>query len=191
MKMRKKWALGLLALCLSLCACGADNAAPPEPDEPPAQTAAAAEPLEFQSGSGSFSVRIPDVEGGWTQSDGGNDEHLVLDNADRSFSILVQGLPKDSEQFQSLDGLIEFYRDQALSSFGEPTAETVAVGPGLTAKAESYAVKQDGLTAKALVVFLEGENGYYVYTITGLEEPYDANIGAQREAVANFSEYAE
>ncbi len=190
-------ALVAATLCVSLSACGgaggdaggdAQSGAGTSAAAGGTQTAAAPELLNFWSESGSYSVRIPDIEGGWVQSDGGNEEHLVLDNSDQTFSILVQGLPKDSEQFSSLDTLMEFYREQTLSSFGAPTSEEVAVDPSLTAKAESYSVTQEGVTAKALVIFLEGANSYYVYTITGLEEQYDANIDAQRAAVVNFVE---
>lgn len=112
MNARNKLLLGLLsaAVSLSLAACGPRESAPPAAEEEPMQSTAAPELLNFWCESANFAVRIPDIEGGWTQSDGGNPDHLVLDNSDQSFSILVQGLPKNSEQFSSLDSLMDFYR---------------------------------------------------------------------------------
>ena len=193
MKMGKKLLLGLLAaaFCLSLAACGEPDSTPSEDTAgEPEQSTPAPELQEFTSDSGSFSIRVPEIEGGWTQTPGGNEEHLVLDNQDQSLSVLVQGLPKGSEQFADLDSLVTFYRAQTLSGFGEPTAENVAVASGLTAQAESYTATRGDVTAKALVVFIEGANEYYVYTITGIADVYDAEIDGLRDAVASFAENA-
>lgn len=189
------------ALCLSLAACGGDKPgqdaqsdAAADGQTPDAASGTAdggsAELENYQDESGSFSLSIPAVEGGWVQSDGGNEASVVLDNSDQSFTVMVQGLPKGQGQFDSLDNVIAFYHDQALAGFGEPTAEEVNTPDGMPSQAESYTAEQNGITAKALVVFLEGQNGYYVYTITGLAEQYDANISAQRDAVWNFAEIA-
>ncbi len=204
MERAKKLLLAMLAavLCLSLAACGGDkpDAADTQADagaDVPEQSAgsgadapAPAELESYQDESGSFSISIPSVEGGWVQGDSGNEAGILLDNSDQSFTVMVQGLPKGQGEFDSLDSVVSFYREQALAGFGEPTAEEIAAPESMTAQAESYTAEQYGTKAKALVAFLEGENGYYVYTITGLAEQYDANIGPQRDAVQNFVENA-
>ena len=178
-------------LCLSLAACGTtDDTSAPEGDTgEAAPTSASVETKEFTSPSGSFTVKIPEVEGGWTETNGSNEEHLVLDNADQSLSILVQGLPKAdaASQYPDLDSLVEYYQANVTASYGEPTEETVTVPDALNVKAESYTATQGGTTAKALVAYIEMEEGYYIYTITGLEEVYDANIEAQQAAISQFT----
>lgn len=203
MERAKKLLLAMLAaaLCLSLAACGGDKPdadtqadagadVPAQPADSGADAPAPAELESYQDESGSFSISIPSVEGGWVQGDSGNEASVLLDNSDQSFTVMVQGLPKGQGEFDSLDSVVSFYREQALAGFGEPTAEEIAVPESMTAQAESYTAEQYGTKAKALVVFLEGNNGYYVYTITGLAEQYDANIGPQRDAVRNLVENA-
>lgn len=203
MERAKKLLLAMLAaaLCLSLAACGGDKPeadtqadagadVPAQPADSGADAPAPAELESYQDESGSFSISIPSVEGGWVQGDSGNEAGILLDNSDQSFTVMVQGLPKKQGQFDSLDSVVSFYREQALAGFGKPTAEEIAVPESMAAQAESYTAEQYGTKAKALVVFLEGDNGYYVYTITGLAEQYDANIGPQRDAVRNFVENA-
>ena len=187
-------------LCLSLTACGSnpkdsDDKQPTDGKDvttstQPSQDKKTVETASYTSPSGSFTVTIPTVEGGWTKSDGGNEEHLVLDNSDQSLSILIQALPKEQAQTQypDLASLVEFYEQSTLSSLGDPTGEEITVPKAADVQAESFTATQNGTTAKAFVAFIEMEKGYYVYTITGTEKPYDANIQAQKDAISSLVE---
>lgn len=179
-------------LTLSLTACGGT---PADSGNGAADTPQAAVKLTpYDAPGGTFSVSMPEIEGGWTTTDGGNDYHLVLDNSDQSFTVLIQGLPMEQAQssITDLDGLITVYRQTTLAGFGEPTAAEVTVGdPAIEGvKADTYTVEQGGHTAKALVCYFQTENAYYVCILTGTGEAYDQNIDAVQAALTTFTEKA-
>ena len=187
MKHLHRIAAGLAALLVvSLSACGghtADNAAALTPYDAP---------------SGRFTLSVPEIEGGWTVTDGGNDEHLVLDNSDQSFTVLVQALPLDQSLalFSNLDELAAYHQQTTLSTFGDAAEAEVAIGGGPDApaienvKSASYTVELSGVTAKAQVSYFQTDSAYYILTITGLADVYDANIGKMQSALASFHENA-
>ncbi len=191
----KKRTLSLLMSCCLLFALAACGGTPtegdgkgedPKPEEQPVQL------TEYTAPSGTFAVSLPEIEGGWTESDGGNDYHLVVDNSDRSFTLMLQALPLEQAQvmYSDLDALIDYYRQSILKDFGEPTATEVTIGDPAIAgvKADAYTAEKDGAKAKALVSFFQTEKAYYICIFTGTEKEYDANIDAAQSALTTFVE---
>lgn len=173
-------------LALSLAACGG------EPSQSDASAPDVAALSTYDAPSGTFSVDMPEIDGGWTTTDGGNEYHLVLDNSDRSFSVMIQALPMEQAKntLEDLDSLIDLYRQTTLGKFGDPTATEVTVGdPAIEGvKSDAYEVEQNGQKAKALVSYFRTDNAYYVCIMTGTAEAYDANIDAVQSALTTFTE---
>ena len=99
---KKKFPATLLAACGGTLT----ESSNPSQNEQPVQLE------EFTAPSGTFAVSLPEIDGGWTVSDGGNEYHLVLDNSDQSFSVMIQALPMEqaAATFSSLDEIIAFYQ---------------------------------------------------------------------------------
>ena len=94
-------------------------------------TEAEAENSEIQTyepQSQSYSISISEIKGGWTvYPNPGNEEQLVLDNEDMSFSILMQSFPKQSDAYQDFASFESFYRDTTSASMGEGKVENIAI----------------------------------------------------------------
>lgn len=199
MKFWRQLTAGAVAcmLAMTLAACGKGTAASAgagggtNASSVAASVSAPAQMNEYVSKSGVFSITVPNPQGGeWTVTDGGNDDHVVLDNKDRSLTILVQRLPRPEADamYDSLEQMAQSYRKNNLSNLGDPTPETVDVPAAQGVLAESYSVAMQGVSAKALATYFQTDRGYYIYAITGLDEQYDADIAALRAAISNFRE---
>ena len=190
--MKKKFLATLLAGCLALmlAACGGTPAegSNASQNEQPVQLE------EFTAPSGTFAVSLPEIDGGWTVSDGGNEYHLVLDNSDQSFSVMIQALPMEqaADTFSSLDEIIAFYQQSTLSEYGEPTSSEVVIGdPAIVGVvSDYYEVTQNNMTADLLISYFQTENAYYVCILTGTKAAYDANVDAVKNALTSFTEKA-
>lgn len=179
------------AMCFSLAACAGDSGNANTGSSASQSSSKSAEKLmEFSSPNNAYSINIPDVKGGWTQTKGTNDYLLVLDNPDQSFSILIQAYPKENAvaRWGSVEKFADEYRKTNMSKLGEPTEDEVDIPIAENIIAESYSVKQSGISAKAVVAYFETENYYYNYAITGLEKEYDKNIDAQKKAMSSLTE---
>lgn len=189
---KKKFPATLLAGCLALmlAACGGTltESSNPSQNEQPVQLE------EFTAPSGTFAVSLPEIDGGWTVSDGGNEYHLVLDNSDQSFSVMIQALPMEqaAATFSSLDEIIAFYQQSTLSEYGEPTSSEVVIGdPAIEGVvSDFYEVTQNNMTADLLISYFQTENAYYVCILTGTKAAYDANVDAVQNALTSFTEKA-
>lgn len=128
-------------------------------------------------------------------SDGGNEYHLVLDNSDQSFSVMIQALPMEqaAATFSSLDEIIAFYQQSTLSEYGEPTSSEVVIGdPAIEGVvSDFYEVTQNNMTADLLISYFQTENAYYVCILTGTKAAYDANVDAVKNALTSFTEKAQ
>ena len=190
--MKKKFLATRLASCLALmlAACGGTPAegSNASQNEQPVQLE------EFTAPSGTFAVSLPEIDGGWTVSDGGNEYHLVLDNSDQSFSVMIQALPMEqaAATFSSLDEIIAFYQQSTLSEYGEPTSSEVVIGdPAIEGVvSDFYEVTQNNMTADLLISYFQTENAYYVCILTGTKAAYDANVDAVKNALTSFTEKA-
>lgn len=187
MKDTRKWFLFVLLamFCLNLVACSEKKTNDTYNND--IDNLTEVELQEFTSGSGLFSINIPKIEGEWTVVDTDDENFLVIDNSDKSFEVAVQGMPKE-DLLTDFDGLIEFYHQSKLNEFVKTTEENIDIPDALSAKAESYYVTRNNIVTKLLVVFIEKENGYYIYGINGIEDIYDANIDIQRAAINNLTE---
>ena len=122
----------------------------------------------------------------------------VLDNSDQSFTVMVQALPLDQSLafFSNLDELAPYHPQTTLSTFGDAAEAEVAIGGGPDApeienvKSASYTVELSGVTARAQVSYFQTDGAYYILTITGLADVYDANIGKMQSALSSFHENA-
>ena len=190
--MKKKFLATLLAGCLALmlAACGGTPAegSNASQNEQPVQLE------EFTAPSGTFAVSLPEIDGGWTVSDGGNEYHLVLDNSDQSFSVMIHALPMEqaAATFSSLDEIIAFYQQSTLSEYGEPTSSEVVIDdPAIEGVvSDFYEVTQNNMTADLLISYFQTENAYYVCILTGTKAAYDANVDAVKNALTSFTEKA-
>lgn len=190
--MKKKFLATLLAGCLALmlAACGGTPAegSNASQNEQPVQLE------EFTAPSGTFAVSLPEIDGGWTVSDGGNEYHLVLDNSDQSFSVMIQALPMEqaAATFSSLDEIIALYQQSTLSEYGEPTSSEVVIDdPAIEGVvSDFYEVTQNNMTADLLISYFQTENAYYVCILTGTKAAYDANVDAVQNALTSFTEKA-
>lgn len=189
---KKKFLATLLAGCLALmlAACGGT----PTESSNPSQNEQPVQLEEFTAPSGTFAVSLPEIDGGWTMSDGGNEYHLVLDNSDQSFSVMIQALPMEqaAATFSSLDEIIAFYQQSTLSEYGEPTSSEVVIGdPAIEGVvSDFYEVTQNNMTADLLISYFQTENAYYVCILTGTKAAYDANVDAVKNALTSFTEKA-
>ena len=189
---KKKFLATLLAGCLALmlAACGGT----PTESSNPSQNEQPVQLEEFTAPSGTFAVSLPEIDGGWTVSDGGNEYHLVLDNSDQSFSVMIQALPMEqaAATFSSLDEIIAFYQQSTLSEYGEPTSSEVVIGdPAIEGVvSDFYEVTQNNMTADLLISYFQTENAYYVCILTGTKAAYDANVDAVKNALTSFTEKA-
>lgn len=165
-----------------------------EDDQAPVSEDAVAETRELQEhmpASGSYTISIPEIEGGWTvYPDTGNDEQLVLDNEDMSFSILMQSFPKVSDAYQDFTSFEEFYRNATSSSMGEGTVENIDISNAAIINYSSmlYTVDSQGYTFYGQVTVFETENAYYSCTITGLDRLYTKYIGEYEGLYNTFEE---
>lgn len=146
---------------------------------------------EYAPASGSYTISILEIEGGWTvYPDTGNDEQLVLDNEDMSFSILMQSFPKESGAYQDFASFETFYRNATASSMGEGTVEDVDINNEAIINHSSmlYAVDSQGYTFYGQITVFETENAYYSCTITGLDQIYNENIEEYESLYNSFVE---
>lgn len=146
---------------------------------------------EYAPASGSYTISICEIDGGWTvYPDAGNEEQLVLDNEDMSFSILMQSFPKESDAYQDFVSFEEFYRQATASSMGEGTVENIDINNAVILNYSSmlYAVDSQGYTFYGQITVFETENAYYSCTITGLDEIYNDNIAVYEELYNTFAE---
>ncbi len=146
---------------------------------------------EYAPASGSYAISIPEIEGGWTvYPDTGNEEQLVLDNEDMSFSILMQSFPKVSDAYQDFASFETFYRKATSSSMGEGAVENIVINNEAIINYSSmlYAVDSQGYTFYGQITVFETENSYYSCTITGLDQIYDEHIGEYESLYNSFEE---
>ena len=146
---------------------------------------------EYAPSSGSYTISIHEIDGGWTvYPDTGNEEQLVLDNEDMSFSILMQSFPKESDAYQDFVSFEEFYRQATASSMGEGTVENIDINNAVILNYSSmlYAVDSQGYTFYGQITVFETENAYYSCTITGLDQIYNDNIAVYEDLYNTFAE---
>ncbi len=145
----------------------------------------------FTSKNERYSITIPDIKGGWTVAETNNDDHLVIDNPDRSFTILVQAYPLSTAIYTcpDFDSFVTYYQEMVLGSLGDPTPEELSLDWAVNAKAEFYSVTYNNVVSKNYIAYIETENAYYTYVLTGLSEQYDENIDAQIEAISTLEEH--
>ena len=146
---------------------------------------------EYSPASGSYAISIYEIDGGWTvYPDTGNDEQLVLDNEDMSFSILMQSFPKVSDAYQDFASFEEFYRNATSSSMGEGTVENIDISNAAIINYSSmlYTVDSQGYTFYCQITVFETGNAYYSCTITGLDRIYTKYIDEYEELYNTFVE---
>lgn len=146
---------------------------------------------EYSPASGSYAISIGEIDGGWTvYPDTGNEEQLVLDNEDMSFSILMQSFPKESEAYQDFASFETFYRNATSSSMGEGTVENIDINNAAIINYSSmlYAVDSQGYTFYGQITVFETENAYYSCTITGLDQIYTKYIDEYEDLYNSFEE---
>lgn len=146
---------------------------------------------EYSPASGSYAISIYEIDGGWTvYPEAGNDEQLVLDNEDMSFSILMQSFPKVSDAYQDFASFEEFYRNATSSSMGEGTVENIDISNASIINYSSmlYTVDSQGYTFYGQITVFETENAYYSCTITGLDRIYTKHIDEYEELYNTFVE---
>lgn len=146
---------------------------------------------EYSPASGSYAISIGEIDGGWTvYPDTGNEEQLVLDNEDMSFSILMQSFPKESEAYQDFASFETFYRNATSSSMGEGTVENIDINNAAIINDSSmlYAVDSQGYTFYGQITVFETENAYYSCTITGLDQIYTKYIDEYEDLYNSFEE---
>lgn len=146
---------------------------------------------EYAPASGSYTISIYEIDGGWTvYPDTGNEEQLVLDNEDMSFSILMQSFPKVSDAYQDFASFEEFYRQATASSMGEGTVENIDINNAAIRNYSSmlYTVDSQGYTFYGQITVFETENAYYSCTITGLDQIYKDNIAVYEDLYNTFVE---
>ncbi|MBQ3037331.1 MAG: hypothetical protein IJD31_10450 [Lachnospiraceae bacterium] len=146
---------------------------------------------EYAPASGSYTISICEIDGGWTvYPETGNEEQLVLDNEDMSFSILMQSFPKVSDAYQDFASFEEFYRQATASSMGEGTVENIDINNAAIRNYSSmlYTVDSQGYTFYGQITVFETENAYYSCTITGLDQIYKDNIAVYEDLYNTFAE---
>ena len=146
---------------------------------------------EYSPASGSYAISIYEIDGGWTvYPDTGNEEQLVLDNEDMSFSILMQSFPKESEAYQDFASFETFYRNATSSSMGEGTVENIDISNAAIINYSSmlYTVDSQGYTFYGQITVFETENAYYSCTITGLDRIYTKYIDEYEDLYNSFEE---
>ena len=146
---------------------------------------------EYAPASGSYAISIYEIDGGWTvYPDTGNEEQLVLDNEDMSFSILMQSFPKVSDAYQDFASFETFYRNATSSSMGEGTVENIDISNAAIINYSSmlYTVDSQGYTFYGQITVFETENAYYSCTITGLDRIYTKYIDEYEDLYNSFEE---
>lgn len=146
---------------------------------------------EYAPASGSYAISIGEIDGGWTvYPDTGNEEQLVLDNEDMSFSILMQSFPKVSDAYQDFASFETFYRNATSSSMGEGTVENIDISNVAIINYSSmlYTVDSQGYTFYGQITVFETENAYYSCTITGLDQIYTKYIDEYEDLYNSFEE---
>lgn len=146
---------------------------------------------EYAPASGSYTISISEIDGGWTvYPDTGNEEQLVLDNEDMSFSILMQSFPKVSDAYQDFASFEDFYRTATASSMGEGTVENIDINNAAIINYSSmlYTVDSQGYTFYGQITVFETENAYYSCTITGLDQIFTKYIDEYEELYNTFTE---
>lgn len=146
---------------------------------------------EYAPASGSYAISIREIEGGWTvYPESGNEEQLVLDNEDMSFSILMQSFPKESDAYQDFASFETFYRNATASSMGEGTVENIDISNAVIINYSSmlYTVDSQGYTFYGQITVFETENAYYSCTITGLDQIYTKYIDEYEDLYNSFEE---
>lgn len=202
----KKLALATIAVTLTLAlgACAKDTA--PENETPVNEagedanaaddaddSVTPAETVEFTNGNDTFTIA---VAGEFTQDTNVNPDQIVIDNADRTLTIMVQKLGKSNLQqmneVEDLDQFITFYKEKGIAALVEnsevmPVYDFAAPNT-LNAQADEFVASQGGQTSKAFIAYLETEDNFYAYTITGVEELYDANVETLKESINTLTE---
>ena len=134
---------------------------------------------EFMPELESYVVSIPEIEGGWNiYPEVGNGDHLILDNSDMTFTVMMQKFPKESHAYSDFASFQKFYMDGVTASMGEGVPQELEFDNDdiLKYSANYYEMEAQGYVFKGQVAVFEMENGYYAGTITGVDSVYDANI---------------
>ena len=134
---------------------------------------------EFMPELESYVVSIPEIEGGWNiYPEVGNGDHLILDNSDMTFTVMMQKFPKESHAYSDFASFQKFYMDGVTASMGQGVPQELEFDNDdiLKYSANYYEMEAQGYVFKGQVVVFEMENGYYAGTITGTDALYDANI---------------
>ena len=134
---------------------------------------------EFMPELESYVVSIPEIEGGWNiYPEVGNGDHLILDNSDMTFTVMMQKFPKESHAYSDFASFQKFYMDGVTASMGEGVPQELEFENDdiLKYSANYYEMEAQGYVFKGQVAVFEMENGYYAGTITGVDSVYDANI---------------
>ena len=173
----------------------AENAQQPEKqeeNEPENAPAEAAEGTEYTNGANTFSIKLA---GDFKQETNTNPDHIVLDNADYTLTVMVQAIDKEaikqSEKVESFDQYIEFYKTVAIANLvkiSQVTALDFSADNVVNAKADEFVAEQNGQVSKATIAYLETEKKYYTFTITGIQTLYDENIQELMKSINTLTE---
>ena len=127
---------------------------------------------EFMPELESYVVSIPEIEGGWNiYPEVGNGDHLILDNSDMTFTVMMQKFPKESHAYSDFASFQKFYMDGVTASMGQGVPQELEFDNDdiLKYSANYYEMEAQGYVFKGQVVVFEMENGYYAGTITGTD----------------------
>lgn len=143
----------------------------------------------YKNTAESYSIKIP---GEFTQEEAGNADHIILNNADNTLSVIVQMFPKGDVNASTLDEFIELYHTNAIPQLvlntEPPALSDVKVEAMTAAKAEEYVIDTEEKKAKTCITYMSSDNGFYAYTVTGETEVYDENIEALQGALSTMKE---
>lgn len=145
---------------------------------------------EFKGSEDTYSIAIP---GEWTEAEAGNPDHLVLENKDQTLVVMVQKFPKELLKAATLDDFIKLYHDNAIPQMAANAdvvnQEDVKIEEMVSAKAEEYVVSDEQDTAKAYIAYIQSDENFYAFTITGIAPVYDDSIEDLKSCVPSFQEH--
>lgn len=145
---------------------------------------------EYLSESKAFSIQ---AAGEWEVTPTDNPDHLVLDNADKTLTILIQRFPKEEAEKEvgitSLEDFMTFYKEtpsiaNIYAMAGEVQTEPLNIAGMTAGQGEELAAGG----SKAYIGYLESKSSYYTATLTGLEELYDQNIQQMKTDLQTLQE---
>lgn len=142
---------------------------------------------QYTSKDNSYRITLPGEN--WSEEDSELHNTIIVDSTEGELTVLVSNYRKEdllSSGIQTAEEFAKFNQDSvyyAVYSMGSVTPKNISLTNMNVVSADEIKVSENGVISKALFVYAETEQHYYVCAITGHEALYDQHITELQKAL--------